>query len=110
VGFEPMGAFLVHSSASREYHLAQGEARMKKPIDSEFWAQRAAEASQTARSMRSPMAKRAMERLAANYEALARKPPCEALRSLPKPRIDGPSPDEAAQGLYSRRSSGHSFA
>jgi len=51
----------------------------KKPIDSEFWAQRAAEASKTARSMRSPMAKRAMERLAANYEALARK---TAVRSV----------------------------
>ena len=52
---------------------------MKKPIDSEFWALRAAEANKTARSMRSPVAKRGMERLAANYEALARK---TAVRSV----------------------------
>ena len=48
---------------------------MKKSIDAEFWSQRAAEARKTARSMRNPMAKTAMERLASNYEAFARKTP-----------------------------------
>ena len=46
---------------------------MEKPIDAEFWAQRAADAKKVARSMRNPMAQRAMERLASNYEAFARE-------------------------------------
>ena len=45
---------------------------MKAPLDAGFWVQRAADARKSAQGMRNPMAKKAMERLAATYEAYAR--------------------------------------
>src|SRR5690348_13065414 len=45
---------------------------MNRTLNADFWAQRAAEAEETAQGMRNPMAKRTMERLSSIYGAFAR--------------------------------------
>jgi hypothetical protein len=45
---------------------------MRRPANAAHWAQRAEEAKKTTQTMRNPMAKKAMERLASTYEAYAR--------------------------------------